>query len=257
MTALRVSGVTMLLACTTSACGGPIILPATYRSPAISATVVDAATRAPVGDAVVVALWELKRFEGYSGDGGAYYRHSGFLKLVETRTDAAGAFTFPAWGPVRVSRMRLDAIAPLLIVYKRGHGWGTFANVRGGPPQDPEELADGGEVTSRWTGKQLALPPAASMESIAYVVGGIYDFDFDRDPCAWEHVPVLTAQLLELRASLDSPPDSGLPFPQKLHFGGKCADPRTVVGFDWSTVPGPTPVRLLPPQTDASMERPR
>lgn len=251
MTRMRLGFGLLLVALPMAGCSGPIVLPTSYHSPAIAATVVDARTQVPVGDALVVALWPLKRFEHY-GLEGTSYRHSGYLKLIEVRTDAAGRFALPAWGPVRVSGQRLDAVAPQFVVVKEGYTWALAGNDRG--PRYDRDLAEGGEVASKWNGGRIELQPVDDLETnvvVARLLEPLHGYPHTGDPCAWEAVPVLMAEMFRLRGRLKSDPIYGFPTPEALHQGGRCADPRQVVHFDWSTVPGPTPVRLLTPQVDA------
>ena len=64
-----------------------------YSSEAITATIVDADSKQPLKDVIVVAQWELRK-----GGFPAGSQFAGLLKIMETITNGNGIFTFPEWG---------------------------------------------------------------------------------------------------------------------------------------------------------------
>mgnify|MGYP000967019933 CR=1 FL=1 len=91
---------------------------------AIEGQVVDAKTQQPIEGAVVVAAWSLSKW------GLTHPIEIGTLMAIEVRTDAAGRYRIPKWGPRDHKEGYLDAKSPQVFIVKAGYqpamrdGWG-------------------------------------------------------------------------------------------------------------------------------------
>jgi hypothetical protein len=80
----------------------------------IHGQVIDHSTQQPIPNAIVSAIWELR--------GGPERTHSGALFATETRTDASGHFTVPAWGPrFNLGWGSIYDDQPLIAVFQPGY----------------------------------------------------------------------------------------------------------------------------------------
>lgn len=99
-----------------SACGG------FYSADEITATVVDADTKAPLAGVHVIAEWAVR--------GGMNYGNVvGYMNVMETVTDKDGRFHFPGWGPR--PNFHFGTIfqeAPGLILFKAGYRYTALEN---------------------------------------------------------------------------------------------------------------------------------
>lgn len=201
----------------------------TYRGAAIEGLVVDAETREPIKNVVVVAEWKL-----YGG-----WIHPdilGRLLLQETVTDAQGHYRFPAWGPLRAAEGEIDRMAPALSFYKRGYKFTARENQR----YVAHYVALPDPLISEWDGKTIELAPYESKfrkeDYIQEAIGAssLFSFVYDKEPCAWQKMPRMTAQLLMLDEEYRRNGSSAnMPSISRLHSGGKCADPRTLLRSDF------------------------
>lgn len=206
-----------LLAFSISACAN------SYRGAAIEGRVVDAETKQPVKDVVVVIEWQL------------YGRPMhpdiiGRLLLQETVTDAAGRYRFPAWGPLKPKEGVMDRNSPALNFYKRGYKFITRRNYSYEPPYI--ELPD--PLISEWDGKTIELWPyrdKLDQKSELHELGECcYLYSLDEEKCAWQQMPRLTAELMKRareyrkQGLITRPPSRG-----RLMYGGKCPDPDQVL----------------------------
>jgi hypothetical protein len=115
-----------------------------YSGDRITATVIDADTMAPIEGVNVVGLWKLKG--GIEGS-----RVVGYANVMESVTDAAGTFVFPAWGPKPILALgELSSGAPLIIFFKRGYGYRQVSNWITSKQPNPH-------TSSEWTGKTILL----------------------------------------------------------------------------------------------------
>lgn len=88
--------------------------PFQYSAKEIEAWVIDAKTKKPIQNVIVVAHWQLTGgFEGHN--------NVGQLKVMETTTDRNGRFFFPAWGPLRPSAGGMRSASPRLILFTPEH----------------------------------------------------------------------------------------------------------------------------------------
>ena len=113
-----------------------------YSAQPIHGRVVDAATGQPLDGVIVVAQWILDVI----ADGGQPR-----LQVLETVTDAAGAYHFPGWGPKVNSRFpfaELDLAAPRLCFFTPGYTPLSVANIF--------SSSDAVRV-SEWDGKTIPL----------------------------------------------------------------------------------------------------
>ena len=96
-----------------------------YSAEPIEAWVVDAETKRPLEGAIVVAHWELKG--GLEGG-----NIQGQIMVMESVTDKAGRFYFPAWGPTWHIASPwwgyLSDSDPELLLFKSGYGYVSVSN---------------------------------------------------------------------------------------------------------------------------------
>lgn len=87
----------------------------TFKSDALSATVVDSGTGSPVSGAIVIVEWTLER--------GLLHGHDRKnLKRFESVTDSNGSFSFRAWGPkFAMPAWKMAGSSPLLVILKSGY----------------------------------------------------------------------------------------------------------------------------------------
>jgi hypothetical protein len=99
-----------------SGCGG------FYSAEEITATVVDAETKAPLAGVHVIAEWAIR--------GGMNYGDVvGYMKVMETVTDKNGRFHFPGWGPrPNLHFGEIRQAAPALMLFKSGYRYISMEN---------------------------------------------------------------------------------------------------------------------------------
>ena len=116
-----------------------------YSAEAIEARVVDAETNKPIEGVIVVAHWQLY--------GGLHPDDAGELTILETVTDKAGRFHFPAWGP-KFANARLAWMDPEILLFKSGFKYERIAN-----ELIFAALSDMGPSLrrSRWNGKTIKM----------------------------------------------------------------------------------------------------
>lgn len=93
--------------------------PTSYSAKEITATVVDDRNGQPLDGVIVVAQWVLYVAAVGHGD------HGPRLNVAETVSDAAGRFSFSAWGPKPNPRYPFTKLInrdPLLSIFKAGYG---------------------------------------------------------------------------------------------------------------------------------------
>lgn len=194
-----------------------------YRGAAIEGRVVDAETKQPVKDVVVVIEWQL-----YGG-----FWHGdllGRLLLQETVTDVEGRYRFPAWGPLRGEKGDIDHASPVLNFYKRGYKFTVLRNH--GYPDPAEKLPD--PLISEWDGKTIDLEPhTGNLDRKGYYeeMGECcHLYSLDDVKCAWQQMPRMTAVLMKRRLEyLDKGESTSLPYKERLYRTGQCADPEKVL----------------------------
>jgi len=118
--------------------------PATYSAEDIEAWVIDAETKEPVADVVVVARWVLQ--------GGMHTDEVGSLKIMETVTGPDGRFYFPAWGPeFRPPRTFLWNQDPELLIFKPGYRFVSLYNT------EHFKARKHGKRSSTYDGKKIEM----------------------------------------------------------------------------------------------------
>src|SRR5450755_3753795 len=94
-----------------------------YSADPITARVTDADTGAAIGDANIVAAWEV-----YGGlENGNV---EGFVKVMEAVTDKDGNFHLSGWGPrlnTHFSEIR-NVTAPIVMLFKSGYRYRAIGN---------------------------------------------------------------------------------------------------------------------------------
>lgn len=186
----------------------------------IQGRVVDAGTRQPVADVIVVAEWRL--------EGGLHTDTIGRLHLQETVTDEQGIYRLPAWGPIKVEKGRLDVASPIIHFYKRGYRFKTERN-------DIFRKRDlKVALRSDWDNKTIELmtqSDALTREGYGQERGeAAYLYSVDEKKCAWRQFPRMTAELMKRQAEYEKHDIStSFPHPEGLRWGGRCPDPATVL----------------------------
>jgi hypothetical protein len=156
-----------------------------YTADPITAWVVDKDSGTPLAGVNVVAAWELKG--GLEGGNTV-----GFLKVMETMTDASGKFEFPGWGPLRNEKSGLlrDA-TPEFLLFKSGYrfyGVGQPAIIDVAPAH----------LQSYWNGKQIPLQRFdGSLDEysrdLSLYLGTTISTLLSKDDCTWKYIPKFLA----------------------------------------------------------------
>ena len=158
----------------------------------IHGKVVDADTKEPIKDVVVVAVWKQ--------DGGIIEeQHTANLVLRETTSDEQGNYVIDGWGPRLTFSGYIDNSAPSLIFYKYGYAPNRMGNITWGPNA-------GTYVHSEWTGKTIELKkfvgtPKNYAESLSSL-GDFLQYDSWYSGCDWKRVPQYTAAMIKLNIDL-------------------------------------------------------
>jgi hypothetical protein len=151
-----------ILICTATlpACAGPL----KYSADPIEAWVMDAETKQPLENVIVVAHWEL---ETTSRIVPHQTNSAGSLMILETVTDKNGRFYFPAWGPKwHLGTGNLTDSDPELILFKSGYKYLRVSNSRYlrpskysdvGKPSGTESKPTGSKRISFWSGERVGL----------------------------------------------------------------------------------------------------
>lgn len=166
------------------ACAGPV----TYSADFIEAWVVDAETRKPISDAVVVARWALEESTIVS----ITIRPAGNLMVMEDVTDKNGRFYLPSWGPIQHWKSsRLTYMDPEILIFKSGYEYQRLNNYgsasseqRGGKVFSPRK--------SQWQGQIIELKPFKGMEEYAEHVHQLdNELEWARygEDCEWQKIP--------------------------------------------------------------------
>lgn len=184
----------------------------------IQGRVVDAGTRQPVADVIVVAEWRL--------EGGLHTDTIGRLHLQETVTDEQGIYRLPAWGPIKVEKGRLDVASPIIHFYKRGYRFKTERN-------DIFRKRDlKVALRSDWDNKTIELAQhteALTQTGYLHESGeSAYLYSVDEKKCAWQNFPRLTAALMKRGEDYLA---AGVPtsYPRRESLRWRCPDPDVVL----------------------------
>lgn len=167
----------------------------TYSAKPITATVVDAQTKQPIEDVVVVAHWELNGgLEGGNIEGN--------MMVMETVTDTAGRFHFPGWGPKLKPKgtsfsAQLKSNDPEIYLFKSGYRPGTFHNAL----DMDKERRDPRVRTSDWDDKELPLQKfEGSLKEYAETEIFRFSYELGRTlgpRCTWTTIPRMILALGE------------------------------------------------------------
>lgn len=181
---------------------------------------IDADTKQPLEDVIVVVQWELDRGGFHPGLGGR-------MRLEETITDKAGRFFFAAWGPAKPDEGFLRDSTPYLLLYKQGYvpkGLRNDVNPYGGVPDVWRSKWDGTAIElQRFDGDVQRY--SIGLHSVRFLYGSSY-----RDPCAWELMPRITAEALKLgKWCRHQEAHCGMPDMDTLRWGGRCKSPDVVL----------------------------
>jgi hypothetical protein len=166
-----------------------------YSARAMTATVRDADSGAPLQGVIVVAHWVLSfGLEGGGTD----------LVLMETVTDENGRFGFPAWGPVAVPsdlpiEARLKAQDPELLFFTEGYAAKSVANER---PISAQYASGPAIRSSDWDGKAIMLRRfAGSRMAYGSMLNSVLTGITYRD-CAFRKIPRLLAVMMKTEREL-------------------------------------------------------
>lgn len=189
----------------------------TYQGEEIRGKVIDSATKRPIPGVIVVAKWVLDpgHMEGYGKSD---------LWLDETLTNFDGDYLLDRWGPIKSNSGRVLGTAPTLIFFRKGYHIKGLSNRFG-------SRSEGARLISEWNGQVVELDPFTSPQTDYFpaslqAAAGL--LSSPRDPCAWEHLPMLTAELIVLSAQSSSAIGS-FAHPENLRAGGKCRDPNVIL----------------------------
>jgi hypothetical protein len=169
--------------------------PAAYSAEPIRGRVVDAETRQLLEGVHVVAQWILQT-------GILHGRTVERLHILETVTDATGAYRLPGWGPKpRPALSRLETSDPLLTFFKPGYRPLDRSN---------NEMHDRPVRTSRWDGKTIALEPfrgspeewVDSLQHVQVRLRWGRSTDSGQVNDHWRHFPRIVLRVLEERMLL-------------------------------------------------------
>ena len=168
-----------------------------YSAESIEAWVVDAETSQPLEGVIVVAHWQLY--------GGMHPDQLGELMILETLTDKAGRFHFPAWGPKSVpaglaSNARLRHLDPEMLLFKSGYKYQRIAN-----ELTSAVLNDAGPSLrrSQWNGKTIKMEKFGGTQKeyadhLSFLKTSL-GFAYNGQDCEWKLIPrMLLAQHNEM-----------------------------------------------------------
>ena len=154
-----------------------------YYSTAIEGRVVDAESGRPVQGALVTANWQL---EGGFDTGVPRAQ----LKILETTTDASGAFRLPSWGPRLSFAGHPSSKWPQILIFKPGFKYRRQFD------RSPD-------------GVKIALSPIQDLEAYAKEFGA-FNREIDwigvrsGNQCAWRELPATLRMLAEEGGRLQS-----------------------------------------------------
>lgn len=167
---------------------GCALHPFEYSAEPIEAWVIDAETKQPLEGVIVTANWQLKG--GLEGGNPV-----GQMMVLETVTDRAGRFHFPAWGPL--ARPREGVLRnedPLLLLFKPGYRYQGLAN----PLREQPSRAS--VRSSQWNGQTIELKRFQG--SLKEYAGHLSYLDtrlntIVRSPdCDWKKIPRMMAAIV-------------------------------------------------------------
>lgn len=172
--------------------------PLTYSAEPIEAWIVDAETKQPIEDVIVVAHWELVGpMENYP---------VGQIEVLESVTDKNGRFHFPAWGP----KLHLAPFSyltdsdPELLFFKSGYKYISVSNslylrpkkyYYDGMPGGTKEKPTGSKRISFWNGETIKMERFGG--AAEKYLDNFSDFNttlglvvlHDPEACDWKKIP--------------------------------------------------------------------
>ena len=178
---------------------GCVPLPRIYLgADEVHGTVVDAETKEPIPDVIVLEIWE--QYDGY------HRSHSANLILKETVTDDKGFYAFEGWWPRFTMSGHLDDSAPDLIFYKYGYENKYLSNRMSGVYLYKGKFITPSYKYSEWSGKTIELKkfvgtPKNYAESLSSL-GNFMQYGRWYRGCDWKRVPQYTAAMIKLNISL-------------------------------------------------------
>jgi hypothetical protein len=169
-----------------------------YSARPISAQVIDAESKEPLADVIVLVLWDLEDIRGGGGD---------VLRIEETVGDQRGHFAFAGWGPQKVPASpdgrlwRLDTEQPILYLFKLGYRLKVVTNYPDMRPLGNPTWTGDPVRASEWNGKQIELQRFDGtgdqyVNALSSAAGRL-----PIQECRWAQVPRLTAALVRARES--------------------------------------------------------
>ena len=162
----------------------------------IHGKVVDAETKEPIKDVLVVAVWKLY--------GGMIERqHTGNLVLLETVTDENGNYSFDSWGPRFTISGYLEDESPVLIFYKLGYKSEWLNDYYAQLMFKDVQWYGSSYKHLEWSGKTLELKKfIGSQKDYADSLSNLDMFMFyDRwSNCDWKRLPRFTAAMIKVGA---------------------------------------------------------
>jgi len=163
-----------------------------YWADEIEGVVVDAATGAPLAEAIVVSLWTLEK-PLHSGT-------AGVVHIAETTTGSDGRYKLPAWGPKAAWYGAMDKFEPRLNVFKAGYELWSRGDGDGFPETDYSR-----PLRSDYDGRKIEL---RSADELSDNTGDVVMDDYILalvlvEPCLWEQIPRYTTEIVKLALSLN------------------------------------------------------
>ena len=167
----------------------------------IHGKVVDAETKQPIKDVVVVAVWELY--------GGIFERqHTANLVLRETVTDEDGNYSFDSWGPRFTISGYLEDESPDLIFYKFGYKSEWMNDYYAQLMFKDLRWYEASYKRLEWSGRTLELKKFVGTPiDYSKVTSSLDSFlEYGRwyRGCDWKRVPRYTAAMVKLTQYLAS-----------------------------------------------------
>lgn len=162
-----------------------------YAAKPITTRVVDAETKQPIQNVIVVAFWGLETEHGTAAE----------LMLLETATDRSGTFHFPAWGPRTAPIGELLNDDPAILLFKDGYKSEVVHNPFRGvniPERIRSFYYDGKDVEMH---KFVGTPKDWAMHLEWFT---IFINEATEGQCEWRKIPRLITALGRDREELDA-----------------------------------------------------
>jgi len=157
------------------------------ESAPFTGTIIDAESRQPISNAVVVVVWPrlTSTFAGTSP--------LGTLEVLESVTDVNGEFKIPGWKKKQkdVGKGGFSKTDPEILIYAKDY-WPTRRNNQ---IQDNNGISNGEVWKSDWDGKEIELKPINSKlwnnknwEKYKFAINSIFNFSHTPE-CSWIKLP--------------------------------------------------------------------